>query len=275
MEIQRLAAFTLDGQGGNPAGVVIGDALPSGPEMQQIAADVGYSETAFAAREKDGFRVRYFAPEGEVAFCGHATIALGAALGRSFGEGHYQLYLNHADISVSAKEVGGNWGATLVSPESSYSPMAPAVLDEVLQLFGLTHNDLDDRILPAMANAGAAHLLLPVGRHETVRDMEYSFDGGAAFMQAQELVTINLFHREPTGRIHSRNAFAGHGVYEDPATGAAAAALAGYLRDTGVETGEFEVIQGVDMGFPSRLRVRALVGNGASIEISGLTRTIE
>ena len=48
--------------------------------MQRIAAEVGYSETAFAMRDGDRWRVRYFSPEAEVPFCGHATIALGAAL---------------------------------------------------------------------------------------------------------------------------------------------------------------------------------------------------
>ena len=85
----RLAAFTADPAGGNPAGVWIGDALPPAEEMQRIAAEVGYSETAFLAPDGSGrpgrWRVRYFSPLAEVPFCGHATIASGVALaGRGF-----------------------------------------------------------------------------------------------------------------------------------------------------------------------------------------------
>ena len=80
----RLAAFTTDPSGGNPAGVWIGEALPADAEMQRIAAEVGYSETAFLAPDGSGlagrFRVRYFSPLAEVPFCGHATIASGVAL---------------------------------------------------------------------------------------------------------------------------------------------------------------------------------------------------
>ena len=76
-EILRIAAFSDGDVGGNPAGVVIGPHPPE-PEMRRIAAEVGYSETAFAEPIAGGWRVRYFAPESEVAFCGHATIALGA-----------------------------------------------------------------------------------------------------------------------------------------------------------------------------------------------------
>src|SRR4029077_3172106 len=80
----RLAAFTTDPSGGNPAGVWIGTALPPDDEMQRIAAEVGYSETAFLVPADDAvighFRLRYFSPLAEVPFCGHATIASGVAL---------------------------------------------------------------------------------------------------------------------------------------------------------------------------------------------------
>lgn len=86
-EVVRVAAFADGPEGGNPAGVVICDELPSADAMQAIAAEVGYSETAFAAPSGAGWRVRYFAPEVEVAFCGHATIALGATLAERHGNG--------------------------------------------------------------------------------------------------------------------------------------------------------------------------------------------
>src|SRR4051794_28306133 len=75
MHVQRIAAFSQGAHGGNPAGVVLCEALPAAEEMLTIAAEVGYSETVFAAPNEDGWRVRYFAPEIEVPFCGHATIA--------------------------------------------------------------------------------------------------------------------------------------------------------------------------------------------------------
>jgi PhzF family phenazine biosynthesis protein len=59
MQIARIAAFADGPQGGNPAGVVIADQLPDPATMQRIAAEVGYSETAFAAPTSDGWKVRY------------------------------------------------------------------------------------------------------------------------------------------------------------------------------------------------------------------------
>ena len=116
MTVQRIAAFSKDGHGGNPAGVVISEKLPDEQEMQTLAAEIGYSETAFAAPSADGWRVRYFAPAMEVPFCGHATIALGAALASSYGAGIFNLQLNDARITVEGEKNGNGLFAALQSP---------------------------------------------------------------------------------------------------------------------------------------------------------------
>src|SRR5581483_9744958 len=82
MEVLRYAAFTDDPAGGNPAGVVLDAAGASDEEMLAVAAEIGYSETAFVTERNGGgeFVLRYFSPVAEVAFCGHATIATAVAL---------------------------------------------------------------------------------------------------------------------------------------------------------------------------------------------------
>lgn len=83
MRVLKISAFSDGNEGSNPAGVVIANTFPTDTDMQKMAADVGFSETAFAVAHNNGWRVRYFSPESEVPFCGHATIALGAALALS------------------------------------------------------------------------------------------------------------------------------------------------------------------------------------------------
>lgn len=87
MKIQKIAAFAYNNSGGNPAGVVLYDKLPNAETMLQIAREVGYSETAFLEPVSGAWRVGYFASERKVPFCGHGTIASGAALGKHSGEG--------------------------------------------------------------------------------------------------------------------------------------------------------------------------------------------
>src|SRR3954466_8688581 len=99
-DILRIAAFSDGAEGGNPAGVWIGAALPPDADMQRLAAEIGFSETVFAAPAGPAWRVRYFSPEAEVAFCGHATIALGAAMAKRHGDGVFALTLNQAAITV-------------------------------------------------------------------------------------------------------------------------------------------------------------------------------
>jgi PhzF family phenazine biosynthesis protein len=90
------------------------------------------------------------------------------------------------------------------------------------------------------------------------------------------LTTISILWQESEELFHSRNPFAAGGVYEDPATGAAAAALAGYLRDIGWQgRNTFTILQGEDMGMPSRLIVNYTPKLGESVSVSGETRYIE
>jgi PhzF family phenazine biosynthesis protein len=79
MKVQRIAAFADGARGGNPAEVAIAARMPGARQMQRTAAQAGFSETAFAASARGGWRVRCFSPEAENPFCCHATIALGAA----------------------------------------------------------------------------------------------------------------------------------------------------------------------------------------------------
>ena len=276
MTVLRLAAFSQNGLGGNPAGVAFYDSMPSAEEMMAIAKEVGYSETAFLVKQDDSWRVRYFAPELEVPFCGHATIALGAALGERFGEGTYKLILNNSEISVSAKKSGLGMSATLQSPETWSKDAPQDYVEKILAAFNLTKDQLDARFPVRIAGAGATHLIIFVKDRQTLADMKYPFEEVRVLMAEQNLVTISLLWQESDSVIHSRNPFAAGGVYEDPATGAAAAALAGYLRDihwNGKK--DFTILQGEDMGMPSRLNVSFTSKTGESISVSGEVRYIE
>lgn len=276
MGVLKIAAFSDGNIGGNPAGVLIGDVLPEAVEMQRLAAEVGFSETAFAARDGDNWRVRYFSPESEVPFCGHATIALGAALVRQFGDGIFPLKLNQADITVEGFRDGATIAAALQSPPTRSKPAPPALIAEALALFGYAAADLDPAIPPALIHGGADHLVLALGSREALAAMRYELKAGQALMRREGLVTILLAYAETPRLFHTRNPFASGGVYEDPATGAATAAFAGYLRDIGwPHGGAIDVVQGEDMGMRSRLHADIPPEMGSSIRVSGTARMMD
>ena len=276
MDAQRISAFSYNNKGGNPAGVVIGSELPTEKEMLDTAKQIGYSETAFLKPVKDGWRIRYFAPEMEVEFCGHATIASGAVLGERFGEDTYRLFLNQGEISVSAsKSQTGAFIATLLSPETWSEPAPQEYVNKILSEFHWSMEDLDANYPVRLAFAGVKHLILVLKDRKKLAEMSYQVEPVKILMQKEGLTTISLLWRESNKRFHARNPFPPGGVYEDPATGAAAAALAGYLRDIEWQgENSFDILQGEDMGSPSRLSVQFTRNKGEGIRVSGETRHI-
>ena len=276
MKVLKIFAFSDGDTGGNPAGVVIANEIPNDSEMQRIAAEVGFSETAFAVPAGTGWRVRYFSPESEVPFCGHATIALGAALALTHGDGVFALTLNQADITVEGKRDGGVITAALQSPPTRSAPAPADLVSAILALFGYTLDHLDPRMPPALAHGGANHLVLGLKTRDALASMKYDLNAGRSLMKREGLATILLAHAETSRLFHTRNPFASGGVYEDPATGAATAAFAGYLRDIKwPHGGVIDVVQGEDMGMRSLLRAEIPPSTGSSIRVSGTARIMQ
>ncbi len=279
IDILRLAAFTTEPSGGNPAGVVFGSVALSDGEMQRIASEIGYSETGFLTPAVDGgssldgrrFRVRYFSPVAEVPFCGHVTIAAGVALADRLGEGLFELVTNGGIVPVDVgRDPEGRLRATLTSVAPRVKQPADAFVEAVLAALHWSRSDLDESLPPGLAFAGAWHLVLAVRDRATLTDLAYDFDDLRRLMLTEDLTTVQLVWRESVDLFRSRNPFPVGGVVEDPATGAAAAALGAYLRHllrAGAPT-TFTILQGVEMGRPSLLTVE-LVDGQPGIRVSG------
>ena len=263
-EILRYAAFTETPEGGNPAGVVLDASGLGDAEMQAIAAEVGYSETAFVtAADGSDLVVRYFSPLAEVPFCGHATIATGVAWGERFGAGTLRLTTRSGLVTVEVSD----GAAALVSVEPRVEPLED--LDELLAALGWAADDLDDAFPPRIAFAGAFHPVLAAASLDRLGELDYDFERLGALMAARDWTTVQLVHRLGEREFRARDPFPPGGVVEDPATGAAAAAFGGYLRELGlIELPASIVIrQGIELGRPSLLRVD--VGERGGIRVSG------
>ena len=75
MKIYQVDAFTDRIFSGNPAGVCILPTVKDDTWMQNVAAEMNLSETAFLIKKEDGFNLRWFTPKREVDLCGHGTLA--------------------------------------------------------------------------------------------------------------------------------------------------------------------------------------------------------
>lgn len=259
--VLRYSAFTPEGAGGNPAGIVLDAAGLDPTRMLALAAEVGYSETAFVMARDDAerrFRVRYFSPLVEVPFCGHATVATAVALAERNGPGEFVFDTPAGEIPVStAADPDGTVRATLTSVPTRSRPATPDELTQALAALCWAEGDLDPELPPHVAFGGAEHLVLAVASRARLADLAYDFDGLADVMRQHGWTTLQLVWREKDDLFHARDPFPVGGVVEDPATGAAAAAFGGYLRTLGLvrEPMTLTLHQGEDMGCPSELLV--------------------
>ena len=263
MRILRYAAFTLDGRGGNPAGVVLDAEGMTDLEMQSVAAEVGYSESAFLGATGDTgvVALRYFSPRAEVPFCGHATIATAVALAERNGAGPLRFATPVGEIPVAtAIDGNGDVVATLTSVMTRSTPASPALVHDTLAALRWHKADLDPGFPPHVAFGGAHHLVLATATRERLAELDYDFAALDEIMAREGWTTVALVHAESPGIYAARNPFPPGGVVEDPATGAAAAAFGGYLRDLGLAVAgdPFTVLQGAEIGRPSLLTVTPL-----------------
>jgi PhzF family phenazine biosynthesis protein len=269
--ILRYAAFTDSPEGGNPAGVVLDASGLSEARMQEIAAEVGYSETAFAMKREDGgYDVRYFSPQAEVPFCGHATIATGVALAERDGPGLLSFHTQAGTVPVATRGSNGAVTATLTSVVPHVEDVPQELLEDALTALRWTEADLDPALPPRVSYAGARHLILSAATRERLADLDYDFDALKQTMLAHDLTTVDLVHREDELTFHARNPFPVGGVVEDPATGAAAASFGAYLRELDLVStpATVTVHQGVDMGRPSLLTI-VIEADRPEISVSG------
>lgn len=281
--VLRYAAFTGAPGGGNPAGVVLDGEDVSEDRMLDIAAQVGYSETAFLSRLPNEahagshYRVRYFSPEAEVPFCGHATIASGVALAEKHGPGMFIFHTKGGSVPVRTQvDDAGHITATLTSVAPKVETIAPDELKRALGYLGWESEELDPALPPRIAYAGARHLIVAARSRERLADLNYDFDALKGFMLEHDLTTVDLVWRRDEVTYDSRNPFPVGGVVEDPATGAAAAAFGAYLRELGVVTppATVHVRQGDDIGRPSRLRID-IAADHPGISVTGQAVPIE
>ncbi len=183
VEVLRYAAFTLGGEGGNPAGVVLDASDLDEAEMQAIAAEVGYSETAFLRPRPDEpnvYDVRYFAPASEVPFCGHATIAAAVALAEREPAAEMIFHTPAGLVTLNTQESRAGVVAELTSVAPRVMDPPEGLVEACLETLHWAPEDLDPSYPPKLANAGAEHLILVVRTHERLLDLHYDFDALAA-----------------------------------------------------------------------------------------------
>lgn len=266
VEVLRLNAFAASAGGGNPAGVVLDASQLSADQMQAMAKQLGYAESAFVTQipqpptehTPGSVGIRYFSPDAEVPFCGHATVATAVALAERYGVGSYLFDTKSGEIKLETSQRGDVITASFTSVEPKVTEISAEVLATLLELLGLTAADLRVDYPPRIAFAGNPHPVLVISE-DLVFD---SFDFDPALIrqlmdQQGWTGTITVFRLLNAQTFEARNLFPVGAITEDPATGSAAASVGAYLRALGLvqPPTHVQIQQGRHVGRPSVLEV--------------------
>ena len=263
-------AFTTEPLAGNVAGVVPDATGLTDDQLARIAAELGASETAFVTPAattdglETGYRVRYFTPSTEVDLCGHATIAAFAVLfdDGAIDTGEHAIHTNAGSFTVRVTDTGRVW-------MRQDAPRVDAVdvdLDRLAAALGIDAAALRDvgADLPvAVASTGLPFLVVPVNFLERLTEADPDRAAVEALSDEFDIAGVYTFTFDtlsPSTTLHGRTFAPAVGVPEDPVTGTASGAAAGYLRTVDAFDGdppdEFVLEQGHVLDRPGRVHVR-------------------
>jgi trans-2,3-dihydro-3-hydroxyanthranilate isomerase len=266
-----LDVFTDRLFGGNPLAVFTDARGISDAQMQAVARELNLSETVFVFPPEAGGtrRVRIFTPGSELPFAGHPTVGtaiLLVALGEVPAEGETEVVLEEGvgPVPVRVRVRGGvpDFAQLTAAQPPTVSP-APA-REELAAVLGLDAADLSDDWEPAVASAGVGFTVIPLRDVATLSRARLDLAAWERVLAHTDAPGVYpIVPAAPGGTVRVRMFAPAMGIPEDPATGAAAAGLAGYLaRDAQQGTPRWTVEQGVEMGRPSTIYLEADVHNG-------------
>ncbi|MDQ0271870.1 PhzF family phenazine biosynthesis protein [Cytobacillus purgationiresistens] len=294
IRVYYVDAFTSTKFEGNTAGVVLDAELLSLGEMQKIAKELNLPETVFllpSTSEDADYKVKYFSPTHEVNFCGHATVGLAwillSELGLKDQLNPLTFETNIGNIPVAWAEENGQLQSVEMTQVKPSIKSIEINVKEISRLTGVKEESIDYTYPIKLANTGNWHLLIPVTDFEAINEAVPNLADLAKFNKELNISTTHLFtfHTEDGHDLYTRDFAPAIGIPEDPVTGAANGALAGYLFSEGIisqsEITRMKIAQGNAIGRPGTLYVTVIpeadgpiikVGGSAIISLRGSIR---
>lgn len=288
MRYLTLDVFTDRPFGGNQL-AVFPDATGIPEELLlPITREFNFSEVTFVYPATDAAhtrRVRIFTPEKEMPFAGHPTIGTAAALalsegvldGAASGRVALQLGVGTVPVEVRVESDVLAWAELSAAKMPEVGPSVPT-LNTMAEILSLQASDLvGGAMSPQAVSCGYPFLLVPIKTVDAVTRARIRVDLWEQTLRRSWAPEIFLAARDPErgeNHWHARMFAPGINVPEDPATGSAVAAFGGWLAMKEAKAdGDFAwtVSQGVEMGRPSLLEVRASKRAGAvtAVQVSG------
>jgi PhzF family phenazine biosynthesis protein len=270
--VYRYDAFTVYPDRGNPAGIVLDAQGLSDAQMQSIAAQVGYNETAFLlpAQQAD-WHFRFFSPAQEVDLCGHATIAGFCALydnqRLTKSDLLLQTRVGNLPISVEILQDRAHIWMTQSAPrfvpfEGDHAALAASI--------GLQPDDLVGDLPIVYGSTGVWTLIVPVKGLDAMRRMSphnASFPAVLEQMPRASIHPICFEVVDAAADMHARHFSSPYsGTVEDAVTGTASGVMGAYYNRYVARKELLLVEQGLEIERDGRVLVEV---NADTVRIRG------
>ncbi|HYK73186.1 MAG TPA: PhzF family phenazine biosynthesis protein [Pseudoneobacillus sp.] len=278
VDVYELSAFTIEGTGGNPAGVVLETAGLTVADMQEIARLVGFSETAFVfPSSKADYQIRYFTPNEEVDICGHATIATFSVLlqQKLVIPGTFLIETKSGLLNVTVNE---NDSVFLEQNQPNFGEIIP--VEEIAQSLGIEEADLIPELPIQIVSTGLPDIIIPVKNLSVLKNINPNFPLIKEISKKWNVIGYHVFTLETlqSSSAHCRNFAPLFGINEESATGTANAALACYLsKYRVVDKDHIHFEQGYVMNRPSEIAVKLAFDAGeiSNVQVGGFSSLYE
>lgn len=283
IRVYHVDAFTSEKFKGNTAGVVLDAEKLTENELQSIAKELNLPESVFlfpSTNEKADYKVRYFTPTEEINFCGHATVGLTWLLATEMNlmndkEG-IVLETNIGLIPVIWNKENNqlkNVEMTQIAPKMEDFQIS---LDDLSSLIGVNVDRIDLNYPIKLASTGNWHLLVPMKSKESIDQATPDFSALAKHNKEHTISTTHLytFNTDDECDLYTRDFAPGIGINEDPVTGAANGALAGFLYLSEListhETTHLKIAQNNSLDRPGTLYITVIpIEQTAIIKVAG------
>lgn len=263
MKVYVMDSFSDRIFGGNQAGVVLADKALEPAVMQQVAAELKHSETAFVWQTEEGNRLRYFTPAGEVDLCGHATVAVFALLRRlgRIEDGTHKALTRAGALEI---EVSGETVWMDMAPPKTLGVLPEESWEELYGAYGLTLEDRPADLPPEIVSTGLADIMMPVRDHETLLRAVQNERTVTELSRRFDVTGVHMFCLGEEA-VYCSNFAPLYDIPEECATGTSNGALTYYLYERNLVKPEREnlFLQGEHMERPSRILSRLTVQDGA------------
>ena len=263
MKVYVMDSFSDRIFGGNQAGVVLADKALEPAVMQQVAAELKHSETAFVWQTEEGNRLRYFTPAGEVDLCGHATVAVFALLRRlgRIEDGTHKALTRAGALEI---EVSGETVWMDMAPPKTLGVLPEESWEELYGAYGLTLEDRPADLPPEIVSTGLADIMMPVRDHETLLRAVQNERTVTELSRRFDVTGVHMFCLGEEA-VYCSNFAPLYDIPEECATGTSNGALTYYLYERSLVEPEREklFLQGGHVERPSRILSRLTVQDGA------------